>query len=206
MLDQELGFLPEKYRLPVVLCDLEGKSIREATRQLGWPQGTLAGRLARGRTMLAKRLARRGIALSGGSLAVVLSQKGMAAVVPPKLLISTAEAAKAFTAGKVAGVVSPKAATLAKGVLKAMLLTKLKSVTPILFLLGLLSASAGTMSYSARAGDQAANVQDTNKPEPAPVGQKADFTIKVEGNRVAIEGADFRASPRRQITNLKWDC
>ena len=60
LLDQELNGLPENYRLPILLCDLEGKTIKEATRQLGWPQGTLAGRLARGRKLLAKRLANRG--------------------------------------------------------------------------------------------------------------------------------------------------
>src|SRR5262249_39959626 len=60
-LDEELAHLPEKYRVPLILCDLEGRSIKEATRQLGWRQGTLAGRLSRARTMLAKRLTRRGL-------------------------------------------------------------------------------------------------------------------------------------------------
>ena len=63
LIDQELNGLPESYRLPILLCDLGGKTIKEATHQLGWPQGTLAGRLARGRKLLAKRLARRGWAL-----------------------------------------------------------------------------------------------------------------------------------------------
>jgi DNA-directed RNA polymerase specialized sigma24 family protein len=74
LLDQELNGLPENYRLPILLCDLEGKTIKEAARQLGWPQGTLAGRLARGRKLLAKRLASRGVVLSAGSLAAVISQ------------------------------------------------------------------------------------------------------------------------------------
>src|SRR4029077_1551965 len=79
LLDQELSGLPENYRLPILLCDLEGKSIKEATQQLGWPQGTLAGRLARGRKLLAKRLGSRGVALSAGSLVVVVSQNAASA-------------------------------------------------------------------------------------------------------------------------------
>src|SRR5262249_22697344 len=62
VLDQELEQLAEKYRIAVVLCDLEGKTRKEVARQLGWAEGTVASRLARGRGILARRLARRGFA------------------------------------------------------------------------------------------------------------------------------------------------
>src|SRR5262245_15071381 len=82
LLDQELNSLPDKYRLPLVLCDLEGRARREVARELKIPDGTLSNRLAAARRLLAERLARHGVALSGGVIATILSQNAASACVP----------------------------------------------------------------------------------------------------------------------------
>jgi RNA polymerase sigma factor (sigma-70 family) len=115
VLDQELSRLPEKYRVAIVLCDLEGKTRKGAARQLGLPEGTVAGRLTRGRAMLAKRLTRHGLALSGPALACVLTQQAASASVPASVTSSAIKAVTSVAAGQaVAGVVSGPVAALRK--------------------------------------------------------------------------------------------
>src|SRR5207244_4891946 len=98
VLDQELKRLPDKHREVVVLCDLEGKTRREVALDLGCAEGTIASRLARARTVLAKRLSRHGLAVSGAALAVLLSENAASAV-PPSLVSSTIQAVTAYAAG-----------------------------------------------------------------------------------------------------------
>src|SRR5262249_24076625 len=117
VLDEELGRLPGHYRGVIILCDLEDMTRKEAARQLGIPEGSVASRLTRARVLLAKRLTRRGIVFSGGSLAAVLSAQSASASAPPALVASTIKAASLCAAGKAAatGVISAQVAALTEG-------------------------------------------------------------------------------------------
>jgi RNA polymerase sigma factor (sigma-70 family) len=150
-LDQELSRLPDKYRVPVVLCDLEGKSHKEAARQLGWPQGTLSGRLARARRLLARRLARHGVVAPVGALAGMLTRMASADV-PPAVAVATVRAAAGYAAGETAGLTSAEIAALTEGVLKTMLLNKLKFTTALLLAAAVATAGACLLACRASAG------------------------------------------------------
>jgi RNA polymerase sigma factor (sigma-70 family) len=149
VLDQELSRLPDKYREPIILCELMGKTRKEVARQLGWPEGTVAGRLARARKMLADRLARRGVVLPAGFLAITWFNNAASASVPASLVGTTIKFACAFTAGQTtaAGAMSPQVAALAEGVLKSMLLAKLKLAAASVIVFVLICSAGILASY-----------------------------------------------------------
>jgi uncharacterized protein (TIGR03067 family) len=202
LLDQELSRLRDADRAVIVLCDLEGKPRKEVARQLGVPEGTVGSRLARARTMLATRLARHGLAVSGGALAAVLSQNAASACVPPSVVSSTINAASVFAAGQTAavGLIPVKVAELTEGVLKAMLLTKLKDLTAVLLAVTLLGSGAVLLS-SRTLGEEPKPRPGRTADRPPPAGKddgkaKAEEEAKKEKERlqgtwklVAVDGS-----------------
>jgi RNA polymerase sigma factor (sigma-70 family) len=142
LLDRELIRLPAKYRALIVLCDLEGKPRKDVARQLGCAEGLVAGRLARARVMLAKRLNRRGLTISGGALAMVLSREATPA--PTYMVAFTIKAARLLATGQeVSGsLISAQVVTLMEGVVKAMFATKIKSVMAVVLIVVLALGAA----------------------------------------------------------------
>jgi RNA polymerase sigma factor (sigma-70 family) len=148
VLDEALGELPDKYRAPLVLCYLEGKTNERAARELGWPVGTMSRRLEKARDLLRSRLAGRGVAVTGSALLVLLAERSaFAAAVPSALAASTANIVVLSAAGEAA--VSAPVALLVKGALKGLLAAQMKVAAAAVLSVGLLGSAAGVASYRA---------------------------------------------------------
>jgi RNA polymerase sigma factor (sigma-70 family) len=145
LLDWELTRLPDNYRAVLVLCDLEGRTRKEEAQQLGLPEGTIASHQARGRTILAKRLTRHGVTISGGDLAAVFAQEAASASAPLSLVLATVRAATAYAAGPAtaAAAVSAPVAALTEGVLRTMLLSKRTITAFLLVAIGVVGTGLG---------------------------------------------------------------
>jgi RNA polymerase sigma factor (sigma-70 family) len=166
VLDEELARLPEKYRAPVVLCYLEGRTNEEAARHLRCPVGTVKTRLARARELLGSRLTRRGLVPGAGVLAGGAFVP--AAALPARLVSPAVRAAALVVSGQgtAAGLVPARVALLTEGVLRAMTIAKLRLLTAALAA-ALVVAGTGVVSYRAL------------RAEPAPAGP-ADAAARVE--------------------------
>jgi RNA polymerase sigma factor (sigma-70 family) len=168
ILDEEVQRLPERYRLPFVLCYMQGKTNQEAAVLLGCPKGTILSRLSRARERLRGRLVRRGLGLSAGLIATMLSQSAASAALPTSLAGSTIKAAITFAGGTAAaGMISAKAAALAKGVLKTMIMTQLKMAASVVLTAALLGG--GLLSYQTFARDLD-DSRKTDKPNTVAAG------------------------------------
>jgi RNA polymerase sigma factor (sigma-70 family) len=185
--NEEIERLPERNRLPVVLCCLEGLSQEEAAQRLGWRPGSVKGRLERGRKRLQARLTRRGLTLSAVLAAAAVARGGPGRSV--LLAGPTAEAALTFSANGTKAAVPAGAAAMANEVLRAMIFTRMKAGAGVLLLTALLGLGAGEAALHQSASQEPGVSQYPGKrpaaAAPAP-GQPAplELTAKDDGKVV----------------------
>jgi RNA polymerase sigma factor (sigma-70 family) len=161
VLDEEIDRLPSHYRRAVVLCCLEGKSQEEVARLLACPRGTVSSWLTRGRERLRQRLLRRGVDLSVVGLTAVAPDASAAALA--SLVAPLLRGAAAGGGIVPVGMMSAQTIALAEGMLRTMLLTKVKIAAVVLLLGGVFAAGVGTLSHSTQAADPQTEPRETKK-------------------------------------------
>jgi RNA polymerase sigma factor (sigma-70 family) len=166
-LDAELARLPDRWRLPLVLCYLEGQTQDEAAARLGWSKATLRRRLGQARAALGSRLKGRGIAWSAALPAALVCDSVAANAMSPACVDSAVAAALAVVNGKSAALAAPaRVAVLTEGVLKTMFVTKTGMVAAALIVLLLATAAVGG-HFSAASAAQAENQAEPCSHGPA---------------------------------------
>ena len=169
VLDEELSRLPEKWRAPILLCCMEGRSRDEAARFLGWTLAAVKNRLEQGRQRLRSRLARRGLSLGTAVLSTwLLEPTGRVAsftVTPP----AAAQAALAIATGRAAllDFLPPHVAALAKGGMTTMFTRAATIVALVGLALGLTAAGVVTALSGASSPTQVPVIQAVLQPAVA---------------------------------------
>jgi RNA polymerase sigma factor (sigma-70 family) len=172
VLDQELNRLPRKYRVPLILCYLKGRTHDQAAEEMACPVGTVRSRLARGRDLLRRRLTNRGDAPTAAILGseTALPAKLLGEGVPPSLVSDTIKAALEIGASQTiqAGAVSASALALTQGVLTTMKIAQLKYIGVAILATSL--AAGGIIAVSSAAGQARKEVPDGVRVEGNPGG------------------------------------
>jgi RNA polymerase sigma factor (sigma-70 family) len=195
LLDRELSRLPERLRLPVVLCDLEGRTRRQVARQLGIPDGTLSNRLAAARRMLAKRLSARGVSVPFAAIAAFLAGEGLSSV-PSKLIDAAVRAATAHPAASAAVTV------LTREVEKAMFLTKLKVLTSVVVAATLAVGVGMWTGRDASAGQPVVAREPTPPAKTQPVSAEHKAVLEKAAEAVKAIQADDDAALFQKVSRL----
>jgi RNA polymerase sigma factor (sigma-70 family) len=184
VIHEEFGRLPERYRAPMVLCDMEDRTHEQAARELGWPLGTVKSRLARGRATLRERLTRRGFA----PMALAPSLRSVA-VVPSEVVDNLSRSAVQFAAGStLAGVVPASTIRLLQGVRRMMFKDGLRVGTCSTLALGLIAVG---LALAAQKPPQAAPPSPLPS-RPVPVSGEKDAQFSIEVRFCEVKASSWR--------------
>lgn len=204
--DEEMTRLPDRYRAPIVLCLLEGRTQDEAAAALHWPLGTVRSRLFRGRELLRSRLDRRGVAPSGVVFGNVADTLGAGCHFPSSLIHRTVQNAARMALGKTttAAAASGTVAALTEGVLSTMWFTKFKLVVVFFVTAGTLASGAGLFvrhrlatAGVARADDQAQTSENAAK------SQSVGATDRAAGSDAPKAGDARKLAPSEMQVRLR---
>jgi RNA polymerase sigma factor (sigma-70 family) len=205
VLDEEVNRLPEKIQVPFRLCYLEGKTFDEAARQLCCPLGTISTRLAKAREQLRSRLTRRGITFSTATVTAALAETVAPAVPPTALVDATVKIALSVVSGQtlqVAGTAGPVIA-LSEGVLRTMLMNRIKIALGIVVLVVGFATASGWMIHRSVAGDPASEKvsPSANQPEGRPAEAESIIgtwaVVSFEGKNIPALNNNWRITPNR---------
>lgn len=203
LLDEELERLPAKYREPLILCYLEGKTNEQAARELGWPAGTMSRRLATARQLLRAQISQRGLALASVTLAAALAEHASGATVPPALLRRTAEVAGLFALGEAgaSALVSGRSVALAEGMLLPARLVKFTIAVVVIVVLGFAATGTGIsrvsqQSASAAAPPMAFTLAQGDEPKPPEQDQPLPELTPKQKEQLKVDAA--------VASGLKW--
>jgi RNA polymerase sigma factor (sigma-70 family) len=171
LIHEELHRLPEKYRAPIVLCYLEGLTHEGAADQLGWPVGTVRGRLSRARDLLRTRLTRRGVTATAALAAVESLTQPARAAVPAVLRDATIQSVVQVATGRaIASVASAHVAIWVEGTSRIVALSSWKMAAGLLLLIGTLGTGLGLVIGGSAPSPQQPQIE----PTPPPTAREAN--------------------------------
>ena len=199
ILHEELDRLPDTYRLPLLLCYLDGRTRDEAAQQLGVNAEVVRGRLERGRDKLRARLMQRGVTLSAGLLTAVAASATASG--PSTFLIQTTITA-AFT-----GSTSITVGTLVQGAVSSMTIFKFKLLAAIAVTVGLVTsgiymATPAAQPIPAAPAKAKKGAEPTSDEKSSPAAKEAKEGVDVSGQVLDPDG-NALAGVKLYIPHLK---